>query len=103
MKHFARITQSYASKNKAHEAIWKFIKDMDHVLLNSTKDRDDFICEIKRNVDKINRDFRRCADLNVTTYSNNREKYLRIDVAGVVIIDIHKVLTEWNTIFTTKN
>jgi hypothetical protein len=73
MKHFIVLQTLFTPKNKAHSALIDFVKQYDRLLLE-LKDFDSFVIDLKKGLDLINRNHRRCNDLHMISHRPRFDK-----------------------------
>ena len=72
-KFYVKFDNGSACKNKAQEAVYSYVRGLDGTLLSDQNTKQDFIKEIKVQIDLINREFRRCGDVGISTWKMEGE------------------------------
>jgi len=89
-KHFVKITQTYATKNKLQAAIYQALKKVDHILLEK-KHLETFLNETQELVKELNQQFPRCTPVGVDI-STHDEKMTLLVVRHVMHICVYKAM-----------
>ena len=102
MKWFLEATAySYVHKNKQHTALAEMIKELDGILLHSGGGKDKIIRIIVKWSEKINRDYPRCKDVDLSgrtatyNYGSNNKEWTYIYWPGIGEVRFHAVKEEW--------
>ena len=92
-KYFTRTSGGVMPKNKAQQTAYELRKECDGILFLSLAAKNDFKEELRRKVDVINQNHRKCTDLHVNTWKSD-ENTKCIGVNELFTVYIHKIQSE---------
>lgn len=91
-KHFIKITQIYATKNKAQELCLKELTVLDHLLCRNFKEAKEMI---KTNFDTAINSYKGRAKLPELRESESDKKTTIFTVEDVIIIKVYEILNDF--------
>ena len=72
-KYFVKFDNGTACKNKAQEAVYAYVRELDGVLLSDQTAKNDFHKKIKEQIERINRAHLRCGNINISSWQAEGE------------------------------
>lgn len=89
MKQYFMDLQCYIPKNKAHEAVQKFVREYNHCLIDETK-LNEFRINARLKVAEINKKFTRCQNI-LLEHNSFYNSSSRLSVEGNFYMDIQEI------------
>lgn len=70
------VRSYFTTKNKANEELQEHIKTIDRTVLYGFLEVESFYEELRRKVQKVNEEYRRCQDIHISRYKTNVHRFL---------------------------